>query len=680
MNGIFYKCFTSALVLFSSSFLLASSTSILVSSNNLNDSLKSLSISNTLKHPSCNNENDGAIEVFVSGGVAPYDYSWTPEAQNSAQLNNLLAGDYTVIVTDANGITGSKSITLVNPEKFVLSSYQSNVKCFGDANASATVQINNADLPGYTYKWLPYGGNKPTANGLKAGPFTVQVSNAKGCMQEKTLIITQPNKLSINVLDVKNATCNGLNNGEIEISGVNGVAPYSYSWSPSVSDSNIAVNLFAGKYTVSVIDSNACVASQTQDIIEPKALEIRTVKQNASCFGKKDGTAYVEVSEGTPGYTFQWTPNISDSNKISNVGVGKYIYTITEANNCVTDVEIFISQPSKFEVERNVKDVSCFGGFDGSASVKVSGATPPYFYSWSRNLEDTCVLSSLSAGLYSVRITDINECNPVIERFLINQPKPLKSEINISTCTEATVNGVTYKSSGQYIQYFSSSNGCDSTLSIKLKVEKSSTNNIYQSSCGSFILNGVEYDQSGMYTQLLANENGCDSIIKLDLVLLDENDLDYSVNIEGNAFFVNSNTKNGYQWYECSNGLQIIEGETNTTFVAKEPGSYLVAINGENCSAISECFEINNNDILNGERNRKANIYPNPTTGKVYINLSSAFKNTQLTIFDFYGKQLFSTKVGNLKNEFDLSTLKKGTYTLEINSNVGKQQQLLVIY
>lgn len=122
--------------------------------------------------------NDGTATVSVSGGVRPYTYSWYPSGGSSSTANDLSAGNYTVIVKDANNNISTKSFTITEPlYAYVGSSPES---C-GQANGTASVSVTGGVAP-YTYSWSPYGGTSQDAYGLKAGTYTVTVKDQTGAV------------------------------------------------------------------------------------------------------------------------------------------------------------------------------------------------------------------------------------------------------------------------------------------------------------------------------------------------------------------------------------------------------------------------------------------------------------------------------------------------------------------
>ncbi|RZJ87629.1 MAG: hypothetical protein EOO60_11995, partial [Hymenobacter sp.] len=154
-----------------------------------------LSSSGSQINIACNGTSTGSASVSVSGGTAPYSYSWqnngTTLPQTTASVSGLSAGSYTVSITDANGCSATRTFTLTQPAPFNITGSQTNVSTYGGSDGSATVSASGG-APGYTYSWSPSGGTAATASGLSAGNYTVTITDANGCTVSRNYTITQP--------------------------------------------------------------------------------------------------------------------------------------------------------------------------------------------------------------------------------------------------------------------------------------------------------------------------------------------------------------------------------------------------------------------------------------------------------------------------------------------------------
>ena len=387
---------------------------------------------------SCFGGSDGSAHAIVTGGEAPYSYQWNdPGNQTTATVSGLSAGTYSVTVTDINGCEVIKTVNILQPESplSVDAVMVNTVSCNGGSDGKASAEASGGTAP-YTYQWNdPAGQNTQQAEGLSAGTYTVVATDQNGCQASVQVQITEPPVLAPQLISTTDVKCKGDLTGEAEASATGGTAPYSYQWNdPANQTAARAINLAAGDYVVTVTDARGCAAQLSVSINEP-ANELTAslaFKQNVSCYGASDGSATVTPSGGTSPYTYQWNdPNNQTTASATNLSAGQYSVTVTDANGCIAVLPVMITAPSSpLAISLQVTShVSCFGGNDGSASVTVSGGTPPYNVNWSAGTTSGNSVSGLTAGNYSVFVQDANGC-AASQPFVITQPDPVSAAIS----------------------------------------------------------------------------------------------------------------------------------------------------------------------------------------------------------------------------------------------------------
>ncbi len=387
----------------------------------------------------CNGANTGSASVSVSGGTGSYTYAWAPSGGTAATATGLSAGTYTVTVTDTNSCTATQSFTITESNVLTATAVsQTNIACNGANTGSATVSVSGGKA-GYSYSWAPSGGNSATATGLSAGTYTVTVTDTNSCTATQSFTITEPNVLTATAVSQTNIACNGANTGSATV-GVSGGKPgYSYSWSPSGGNSETATGLSAGTYIVTVTDANSCTATQSFTITEPNVLTATAVSQtNIACHGANTGSATVGVSGGKSGYTYAWAPFGGNSATATGLSAGTYTVTVTDANSCTATQSFTITEPALLEAITSKTNVSCYSGNDGTASVNVSGGKGVYTYLWSPKGGNESTASGLTAGTYSVTITDANSCS-ISKTVVIEEPAPFV--VNTLAARNITVSG-----------------------------------------------------------------------------------------------------------------------------------------------------------------------------------------------------------------------------------------------
>jgi hypothetical protein len=223
----------------------------------------------TVNNVSCNGSSDGSAYVTGGGGTLPYTYEWSPIGGNSDTASNLIAGDYTVTVTDASGCSITSTAVITEPSALTsVISVLTDVSCNGSNDGSAYVTASGGTLV-YTYAWSPSGGNGQTANNLSANTYTVIVTDANGCATSSSVAMTEPTLLTAVISDSTDATCSTCSDGSAVVDVVGGTGSYTYSWSPAGGNGATASNLLPGNYTVCVTDTNGCSACQSVLISYP---------------------------------------------------------------------------------------------------------------------------------------------------------------------------------------------------------------------------------------------------------------------------------------------------------------------------------------------------------------------------------------------------------------------------
>ena len=359
---------------------------------------------------SCNGGNNGSATINVTGGTFPYLFQWSSGGMNATE-NNLAAGNYTCTVTDANGCSITQPFTISEPSAITATSTQNDVTCNAGNNGSATINANGG-TPAYSYAWIPSGGTNATENNLVAGNYTCAITDANGCTIAVSFTISQSPALTV-FSSTTPATCGG-NNGTATINPSGGTGAYTYVWSPAPGAGQgtpNATGLFGGSYTCTVTDSAGCVITASANVnnIGNPVANISACT-NVSCFGGSNGSVTINVTSGTPAYTYAWVPSGGTNATENNLTAGNYTCAITDANGCITSTSVSLTQPSQLTTTYIQTNVTCNAGNNGNATVNVSGGTQPYTYSWSPSGGTSATANNLIAGTYMCVVSDNAVC------------------------------------------------------------------------------------------------------------------------------------------------------------------------------------------------------------------------------------------------------------------------------
>ncbi len=389
---------------------------------------------------SCFDGDNGAVMAGATGGTSPYTYAWSNSA-TTEKLTGLSAGTYTVTITDANNCTATESATVKEPAPLsVALTVNQEISCNGGATGAVTAQGAGGTAP-YAYTW----NNAATTgklSGLSAGTYTVTITDANNCTSTGQVVLSEPAAIvAVTSVDA-NVSCNGGKDGAASVSVSGGNAPYSYYWvddangcglkpgslakcSSVVSEAEKATDLPAGNYTVYVMDAQGCHVSAKVTIVEPAALiATATVAATVSCNGESDGAASVQASGGTAPYTYAWD-NSATTEEVGGLAAATYQVTVTDANGCTATTTVTVTEPAGLVASATVdKNLTCFGGADGSATATATGGTGPYSFAWA-NDESVATATSLTAGTHEVVVTDANGCSATAQ-VTLTQPAPLQ--------------------------------------------------------------------------------------------------------------------------------------------------------------------------------------------------------------------------------------------------------------
>ena len=358
----------------------------------------------------CFGLNDGSATATVAGGVIPFTFLWMPGGQTLPTATNLTAGTYTVTATDVNGCIASTSVTITEPTFLGLGVSGVNPTCFNACNGSLTSTPSGGTTP-YAYSWSPGGVTTPTVTGACAGTYTLQITDANGCLVFTPYTLINPVAFTISSTST-NVTCSGLCNGTATANPVTGTGPFTYSWSDiSGQTTQTATGLCAGTYTVTATDAGGCTASSTSIITSPLSMTVSIAAfGNNSCFNSCDAFATAAVAGGSAPYSYNWTPGGIAGASVNNLCAGTYTVTVTDANGCTAMTTVVLTQPNALLASITSTNVTCFGACNGSATAVYTGGTGPYAFQWTPSFATTPTITSVCAGVQNLTVTDANGC------------------------------------------------------------------------------------------------------------------------------------------------------------------------------------------------------------------------------------------------------------------------------
>lgn len=369
-----------------------------------------IQLSANITNTTCGSCTDGAIDLTLIGGVAPYTYTWGPPVfATTGNLSGLARGWYSLTLTDNNSCVANGTYIVDSTVcDFVSTAAKTDVSCFGTNDGKAWVTATGTSGP-YNYIWSAgtVAGAGDTITNLVAGTYTVTTEDAVGCIQINHVTVLEPSAITTTTTHT-DVTCFGSANGTASVSATGALTPV-YIWSNGATTPSIG-GCFPGLYTVTVVDGNGCSVVDTVNIQGPTLLQLTTNAVGATCpIGCADGTVTAIPTGGTPPYSFFWSTTPPQMGQTAIVlQPGTYSVTVTDVNGCTVTAIDTVGPFCNLTVSLGNDTAVCFGTYT-IISTTANGA-PPYSYNWSTSTASNSTLTVTAPGSYTLTITDNNNC------------------------------------------------------------------------------------------------------------------------------------------------------------------------------------------------------------------------------------------------------------------------------
>ena len=402
--------------------------------------------------------NDGV--EFRPAGAPNYSIQWLDPANNligtmsSEQVCPTQTTTYTLEVanTTCNGVPVviTDSVTIfVTPSNLTTTDSIVYPACIGSCNGSIDLFPANG-IPPYVYNWIPNVSSGPSASGLCAGTYGIEITDGSGCSNIIVINLVPPPPFTLSNLTTP-SLCND-STGSALVNIIGGNAPFTVNWSNG--DTTLLITgLVAGPYMVYVTDSSGCPDSLLMNVGQT-GLQMDTTWTPQVCNGDCNATAGVTVLNGIPPYTYNWIPYGGSSPTADSLCSGLFTCTVTDSIGCQSNATFQISSPSPVLITPAANQTICIG--DGTIiSALVTGGTAPYTYSWNNGLppDSANYVVPTQTTIYTVFATDANGCVSPPQSTLVklnNSPIPNFSSLEpacppaMVTFTNLTDTAITY--------------------------------------------------------------------------------------------------------------------------------------------------------------------------------------------------------------------------------------------
>ena len=285
----------------------------------------------------CYGGTDGVATAQVTGGVPPYQFQYSNGAMGESAIQ-LIAGSYTLTVTDSLGCLASSSFTIQEPTELSLDTEGFSVSCFGSSDGSVTSAVNGGTPP-YQFQWSN-GSSTSAMEGLMAGAYSLTVNDVNGCTLIGQQLVASPDSLVLFLTGVSPLCFSGID-GSVEVNVDGGTPPYQYSWDNGSLDAAQS-GVPSGLYSVRVQDANGCIKEGSVPLIAPEELQLTLTAEAESCKGFDNGRIETRIMGGVSPYQWHWSDGFAGQER-AGLPEGTYRVTVTDQQGCtvVGEEEVF---------------------------------------------------------------------------------------------------------------------------------------------------------------------------------------------------------------------------------------------------------------------------------------------------------------------------------------------------
>ncbi|MEM9821909.1 MAG: gliding motility-associated C-terminal domain-containing protein [Bacteroidota bacterium] len=452
---------------------LANTAGCSASATFLVEELLALEASLLTSDESCFEAADGSAELLVNGGNLPFTYQWLDSAGalvgNSEEVNNLSAGSYEVLATDATGCENTQQFVIEAATAIELQLFATNPECSGTATGTAAIQVTGGTPP-YNYSWTTANGDVLSIDNsledLPAGAYELLVTDALACASSQTFELEPAVPLDI-ALTTSEPHCPGANAGTARVEVLSGLAPLNITWLDAngtpLSDGTEISNLPAGTFSILVSDANACTISQAFELTESTPINVQFSITDVNCVGTATGAAVVQVVNGVAPFTYQWLDAfgnvLSETDGVNDLLEGGYRLVVSDADGCSGTNDFVVQTQPGIQYNLVTVDDPCATSGEGLAYLENVNANAIATINWldaeGNFLSSLDTLPNLSAGNYSVVIVDQLTCE-YREEFQILAPSPIDLDVEISPipCNQSTGGSIGLLAFGGTPPYF----------------------------------------------------------------------------------------------------------------------------------------------------------------------------------------------------------------------------------
>lgn len=381
--------------------------------------------------------------------------------QGSIIFGSLTAGTYYMKVEDLGGCTGQSPTFIVQNSPTLNYGLYSvpNTSCGGTPTGKIMI-TGLTGTPPYSYMWTT-SATGSTVTGLTGGIYSVDVTDAYGCVVSKTINVDTVNPIGLGTFTAVEPTCFSAD-GSLTIQITGGTVPYYYS--ASTGDITIQYgtswtisNLSSGNYNFQVTDAALCSIVVGTTLTPPQGITSVSVKTMGSTCSSNDGSITISVIGGTSPYTYTLIYPNGDMLNVSsnqttqvftNLYSGTYSVGVQDSQACYYMDEVTLIATDTFTISTETTGTTCNQSNGMINVVKTDGGLAPYTYSLDNTVNvlgtnlNEVLFTNVSSGQHTVSVTDATGCTQTSEVYVYGS-EPVDFTLYTTSCGNGTDGSLT---------------------------------------------------------------------------------------------------------------------------------------------------------------------------------------------------------------------------------------------